>query len=104
MPFDSLPSVKRLDRIDESILEAARYLQEHGWIQGRARDRMGRTCLYGALEFIDLYSSTMALGRIGKYLGVINPVHWNDVKGRTKDEVIDALQGTVYHRIRKGRN
>jgi hypothetical protein len=105
MPFDSLPIIRRLDKIDRSILEAARYIQEFGWIQRESRDLKGQVCIYGALsEFGNMYLVHTAMERIQKYIGVKNIVNWNDGKGRTKEEVVDALQGTVYRRIRKGRN
>jgi hypothetical protein len=90
-----------LDEIGRILVEAAEYLEEHGWIQGAGfADRdlpCPAACAMGAIEMAasasksyDLWVS--AINRMQNYLHGKRIDSWNDVKGRTKEEVIDTLR------------
>lgn len=85
---------------------AARYIEEHGWVQGIVQDREGRVCAVGALGKVlpartadsddALYYEARALAderareRAGGWGSV---VAFNDSLGRTQAEVVALLRG-----------
>ena len=88
------------------ILQAAKtYIIERGWCQGSALNRAGNVCIVGAVNMsldwqddTDLYCNV--LWHLEETLGL--PEHlsrelanWNDVKGRTVDEVLNLFDTTI---------
>jgi hypothetical protein len=91
----------------QALFNAADYIDEHGWCQGKIRDCDGSVCALGAIFAVgSLNEGGQALSRAG--IGAI--VHmsdyindgsrmiysiesWNDMHIRTKDDVTSALRG-----------
>jgi hypothetical protein len=78
---------------NQTLLEAAKYIEEHGWTQRIDKDEQGRVCALGAIAEItpndsDVYE--LAWRCLRAYLKM--PITWwNDEKGRNKEEVIDTM-------------
>lgn len=88
--------VKSLEPWQQTLLEAAEYLRDHGWCQDIWRSEDGRVCLFGSVYTVsdclmnDGYKvATQKLARRGASFA------WNDVPGRTKEEVIAMLEDTA---------
>ena len=94
-----------VDAVGQDLLNAAEYIERHGWCQSRAFDG-DRACMMGAI-----YAATggtfrgLTVGAVDeRYLNAVmrvlliapSPTRWNDEKGRTKQEVIDALRQAAY--------
>jgi hypothetical protein len=85
------------------LLNTAKYLRKHGWCQGTLSDDQGGTCLVGAM--INTGAGSEAYTKLSKYLGydydrgsttsTSGIVIWNDTYGRTKEEVITALESAA---------
>ena len=83
----------------EICLKAKDVLRERGWTQGRMRNDDGAFCVWGALVVADAgrvtldYSMSAAWARSALAAAVGDPSVglWNDVPGRTLDEVLAAL-------------
>lgn len=93
--------------IAEVLEGAANYIEEHGWQQGHAGVPGGPRCLAGAIHsaigvepvhhgLVDLLPKEFrsALNAVGKQTQT-SPVLWNDLPGRTKEQVIDALRAAA---------
>lgn len=91
---------------DSEVLECAiEMLVEEGWIQGTYyRDGEGycsvgavAACLYGApcYPYTDLARSLLRAAGFPNPEMVNRPTGWQDATGRTKEEVIAALQKAV---------
>lgn len=87
------------------LLDAADYIEAHGWCQNSHKTHDGRVCLVGALDSVtknDRFSAGFqeAWLRIATHVDAQlaaedhNPVpaHWNDTPGRTAAEVTAALR------------
>lgn len=93
-----------VDETGQVLLDAADYIERHGWCQYIVEDNQGRVCIGGAISAAasnsdqdDLY--VYALVRLDKYLHSYKLVpFWNDTPGRTKEEVIAALRAAAYTR------
>lgn len=117
MPFDSaeFPKVET-DFLTEDDVEAARilreaadYIREHGWCQDSLSSPSGRVCAIGAIKSVtmpdirdgwadDARHTTVVFGRFVyrryndvDWSGFGHVPDWNDTPGRTKEEVISAL-------------
>lgn len=93
------------------LLDAARLINTHGWVQGFNMSEDGY-CAGGAIiEALGLpqYADWDAQHR-GAYLRATLPlvehlcklgersiVQWNDTPGRTKDEVVSVLRGVAFN-------
>lgn len=85
------------------IKRAVEILNNEGWIQGSYGGHKTGYCLIGALHTaaydIDSNLYDGAYGKVAHFLTIDNNVtkqtlpRWNDAKGRTKEEVIAALEG-----------
>lgn len=76
----------------ESLREAAAVIQKRGWVQGRLSDDKGRVCTVGAFCLLRNYIEGYV--RFSDYISVRymkSIANWNDVPGRTKEEVVEAL-------------
>lgn len=84
----------------ETLLAAARYIEEHGWCQGSWSQPDGSVCLWGALRAI-VVGDHGSFSRedweplaerlpLGKFAAA-----WNDEPGRTEAEVIAALRAAA---------
>lgn len=87
-----------LSPVQQHCLEAAEYIREHGWCQGKWGDAWGRVCIMGALhkvlpegeQFREYYNP--AVNHLTQMLLGTCPVAFNDVPWRTKEEVIALLE------------
>ncbi len=94
------PITKPLEPWQQTLLEAAHELRTRGWCQGVSEDRYGRVCLFGALslavggnpKYIPHDQSHQFEPLMNKLTSVGYSIPWNDTKGRTKEEVIAALE------------
>jgi hypothetical protein len=106
MPFDST-----LDPTTDVILGAIDYLEKHEWCQGTAMRGIAR-CLLSTLTVCLPPPNTVGAGpegsdssklmqatreRVERSLGIREHhlTEWNDVPGRTKEQVIDALHASL---------
>lgn len=97
-------------RLPEVVLkDAAAYIEQHGWIQGRAMNRNGEVCMVGAVGAVvgcEVFAfgwwangrdqeqeMTAAIELLNQRLGTDAVAEFNDAPGRTKDEVLRALRG-----------
>lgn len=85
----------RLTPAKQALLDAAQYIRDHGWCQGRFYDG-DRVCLLGALIVSTQGRQEYAAAAAALYQAngpVSSDAHdWNDAPGRTKEEVIAALE------------
>jgi hypothetical protein len=87
-----------LDETGKVLMRAAEIVRERGWCQLDYEDDQGRVCAAGAL-----YAASgdewpyVAMGRRRLAASLGRAVEtWNDVPGRTKEEVIEALERAAY--------
>ena len=89
MPFDGSHSKER------QALLIARSMIERGWCQGKWQDEeKGEVCLVGA---INAAAAKISIWTIPIYLlfDESSLFVWNDVPGRTKEEVLAKLDGAL---------
>jgi hypothetical protein len=103
MPFDSTPE-QTLDYAGQLLLDAADILRRNGWVQKTLGNRRTGYCLIGALRvaqcgtvFVPKGAAAeaglgAALSRLHTATKCYDAAAWNDEKGRTKDQVIAALE------------
>lgn len=92
----------------ECLDKAADLLRNRGWIQGSYRNKHG-FCLVGSLIYVSKYYSgacdgTLSDAKTAHHLleqyctygkNHINPASWNDIPGRTKQEVLTLLRNAA---------
>jgi hypothetical protein len=79
----------KTNEVSSQLLAAADLLREHGWCQSQFMDDEGRICLMSALSLVP--ASTRAI--IMVHQATEGVTQWNDISGRTKDDVLDLLEG-----------
>ena len=95
MPLDSTHSPTT-----EVIAKAIDYFKDHGWCQGMAVYG-GNRCLWGALRDAVRWGSPDMLKIVCRRVAVANDMPgediaaWNDAAGRTKQQVIEALENAL---------
>ena len=90
------------------LAAASELLVTKGWTQGEsAKDKDGYCvpsyspratcyCLIGAIEKVaPSWDGLEARDALRRVLGVDNIVKWNDTPGRTKEEVLKAIDGAI---------
>ncbi|SRR5216683_1820189 len=98
MPFDTT-----LDPTTDIILGAIDYLEQYRWCQ-YAAVRGNQRCVWGALREVAGESNRGMLDAACRRVEQMNNIpsfdlqDWNDVRGRTKDQVLDALRNSLGHR------
>jgi hypothetical protein len=88
--------VVEVDEIGRVLLDAAEYIERHGWCQNQTWNEDGAVCAEGAI----LCAAGETHGykpaaRLGAYLDLmeVNEIaDWNDAPSRTKSEVVAALR------------
>ncbi len=76
------------------LLDAADYIDQHGWCQDVWEDADGRVCVYWAMRRANRYTESVqdvARGKMEGFLGQ-ELTSWNDAEGRTRDYVTTALR------------
>lgn len=87
-----MTSRRLLDPVSKTLLDAADYIEEHGWCQ-EFMWADGRVCALGAILIAKGTGLSGPRDRLMAFLK--NPesiTKWNDAPGRTKDEVVSALR------------
>jgi hypothetical protein len=76
----------------EILRAAAKRLEEKGWCQGSYYEATtGRCCAYGAIDRVGMGRDTVTAGRLLRDYVKDEIEDWNDVEGRTVEEVIAAM-------------
>jgi len=91
----------KIDEVGKILLEAADYIEQHGWCQKVYQNGLGNACIMGALLRVARTTSGdgKIMSRLRKYLGVTSLENWNDASGRTKEQVVAALRGAARPRL-----
>lgn len=100
-----------IEEMADLLNEAADIIAFEGWTQHIAVDLEGRHCLVGALRasanrnnvvparFALQVAVAQHLGMrptmLGAYIDILPLTEWNDTRGRTVDQVVDALRDTA---------
>jgi hypothetical protein len=79
----------RTNEVSSQLLAAADLLRERGWCQNQYIDDEGRICLMSALSLVP--ASVRVLVMV--HHATNGTTTWNDIPGRTKDDVLDLLEG-----------
>lgn len=83
----------------QTLLDAANYMEKHGWTRDKIRDILGRVCVEGAiLEAVRKCPSSRADAQflLFNYLKC-PPVVWNDTICQNKHEAVAALRKAAHH-------
>lgn len=103
----TLPEPEVMDEADVLLLDAERYIQEHGWCQGHY-EYDGKVCVVGALMAVwrqDPYARTRGydpawmklqtalhgIPGIPTTVGLC-PQFYNDLRSTTKEDIINLLR------------
>ena len=97
-----------LSQDSQDLLNAADYIDQHGWCQKKIKTLSGEVCLFGALVAVtDGFNGFMPndhskrarplYNKICDYLKILNgwntgAANWNDARARTKTEVTALLR------------
>ena len=94
-----------LDKTGKVLDAAADYIGEHGWCQFDICDDFGRVCALGAIARVTTDSMYSVFERLDRYMALLKPrtsgarapgiVEWNDMVGRTQEEVVALLRGAA---------
>lgn len=87
----------------QSLLDAATYIEEHGWCQFYLQMRSGAVCMLGAMSrtvprecgFDGAWIRSVHL--VQERTGCVGISTWNDAPERTKEEVVSALRAAALH-------
>src|SRR6266478_2330338 len=93
MPFDTT-----LDPTTDVILGTIDYIETHGWVKGAAARGAERCIVYAMRAVAGAHSHILDLAeeRVKMANGITTDLpFWNDVKERTKEQVIEALRNTL---------
>ena len=83
----------------QALLDAADYIEEHGWCQYEPANRKGAVCAVGALMAVSSSPSIKldAIELVKLVIGQWHIPNWNDAPERTKEEVVSALRAAALH-------
>lgn len=91
-----MASRRLLTAESRALLDAADYIEKHGWCQGEVFGPDDAVCAIGAImaTATNLGILDRAAGLLARYLdiGIDRVARWNDDPSRTKDQVISALR------------
>lgn len=76
-------------------MKPSQLLREKGWCQGVGTDAQGQMCIMGCLLKASGHDAIQAVklaNKLRSSLDHLSLVRWNDAPGRTKEEVIAALE------------
>lgn len=106
--IQELEAIPVIDPVTEVLHKTADLLEKDGWIQCADCGPNGSRCVVRAIASVTAYNYMVpfrrqdtqlleaAVNRLSRQIGSENsPTHvagWNDVEGRTKEEVITALR------------
>jgi len=100
MPFESVniePEVVR------HLRAARQYMSEHGWIQNASRDMHGNVCTMGAIyattpneiQLRTRLHQSLVLALDAKLGFGCSVAAWNDLEGRTKEDVLKLYDDAI---------
>lgn len=101
--FDIVEAPVKPELTEERItlLAAAEYIRQHGWCQNQVETHDGRVCTVGAMGKVTIHKREMDCSAAAKRFVDFNKIEpgfigrWNDAPGRTKEEVIAALEAAA---------
>lgn len=81
------------DKVGQTMIKAASYIEEHGHTKFTTMDDKGRVCLLGALLEVDKGGTVVikCCNELAEKLGMCE-ITWNNMPERTGDEVIGLLR------------
>jgi hypothetical protein len=79
----------KTNAVSSQLLAAADLLRERGWCQNQFMDDDGRICLMSALSIVPASARVIMM----VHLVTNDATAWNDMEGRTKDDVLNLLEG-----------
>lgn len=95
-----------MDETGKILLRAAKLIEQRGWTQGTYEDGDGCLCVLGAIVVAELggrtpkdwEAATMDASAVYRLEDTVqrHANAWNDKRGRTAEEVIDALIAAAY--------
>lgn len=91
--WEAPTEIKPIEPWRAILTRAANYIDEHGLCQGSFDNARGEVCILGALNIVRAEPNAYqdAIDRFCEFTGE-GPVHWNDMPGRTKEEVVNTLR------------
>jgi hypothetical protein len=100
-----LAKLEPVDEIGQILLAAANYLESHGWCQHRLYSQDNMACAVGAIRMVTKGEgkenlARMRLARVAGCQWQTIP-KWNDQKGRTAKQVIDAFRKAAHLKPKK---
>ncbi len=90
-----MTSRRLLDPVARTLLDAADYIDDHGWCQGQSWDLVGQVCAGWAIYRSNRQFQLQAAARLRGHLNISDIATWNDRPGRTRDEVTAALRAAA---------
>lgn len=86
----------------QCLLDAATLIEDRGHCKGTRKDQRGAYCVMGAISVakdgdpFSVFTDDPPGKLLASYVHM-QPVHWNNMPERTKDEVVTALRGAALH-------
>ncbi|SRR5258706_10095137 len=100
----------------QTLIDAANYLDEHGWCRGHAGEPGGSVCLYGAIAAVTGTAKFTGANYLlidtgnpnfGRFLAIqklieskerfpFGAAYWNDKVAKSKEEVVAKLRELAY--------
>ncbi len=90
-----MTSRRLLDPVARTLLDAADYIDKHGWCQGQSWDLVGQVCAGWAIYRSSQRFQHQAAAKLRNHLHIADIASWNDHHGRTQDEVTAALRAAA---------
>ena len=93
-----------MNSASEVLINAAKYIEKHGWCQGHYRGNNGTVCVMGAIDTVTRRRDDCVepyLGARDLLLNYLNDgqryqwkslPQWNDSAYRTKEQVLQAMR------------
>jgi hypothetical protein len=101
LPFPEVVEIPPLEPWRKTLLDAADLLEEKGWIQDSYQTCQGY-CMLGAIQYVlsgdaikytSLWTGDHTILKVlQNTTGTVKIWEWNDARGRTKDEVLQAIR------------
>lgn len=92
-----MTSRRLLSPVSRALLDAADYIEKHGWCQHSLQDPNGRVCIFGAIDLVTADPDVLgnAVVRLSRQVSYYPITAWNDAPERTKQEVVDTLRAAA---------
>lgn len=84
--------------MSDYLVRAADLIRRHGWVQRKDGSRGSGFCLVGALVYVhsfgggDVETYHEAFDALSRVVGTRNIAAWNDTEGRSREDVLTALE------------